>query len=351
MISSWYAGVRASAKDRLIVRNRVSLIFYLPRAYRQAIEQTPGVAKVAQGNWFGGTYRDAKFRFSQFAVDDNYLDVYPEFTLSDAERAAFRADRTGAIMGADVAERYGFKVADTIQLQGSIFPGMWQYTVHGIFHGRNENTITRQMLFHWDYLNERNRAEINRQPDHVGFFVLQLAPGANPAAVAEQIDARFANSFAETITESETAFQQSFVSMSSNIIIGLNIVSLVVLAIILMVLANTLGMAVRERFREYAILKALGFGPWRVAGLICGEACVVTLAGIGVATIACVFIFGLPPRVLLGELINFFPVFRLEPTTTLWALLLAALVTFLACITPAIMVAKLKVTDGLRRLG
>jgi len=351
MIEAWYTGVRASARDRIITRNAVSLVFYLPISYLDSIRQIPGIERIGYGNWFGGTYRDEKYRFTQFAIDDAYLDVYPEFQVDPKAREAWRADRRGALMGADVARRYGFKVGDVIQLQGSIFPGQWEFVIHGIFTGREESTVTRQMFFHWAYLNERNRAEIGREPDHVGYFVMQVKDGVDPATISRAIDTRFANSFAETLTESETAFQRSFVSMSSNIILGLNVVSIVVIVIMLLVLANTMLMSARERYREYAIMKSLGFDGRRIAVLIFGESLLISGAGFIILCLLLIPIFGVNPRVILGELMNFFPVFQLQPLTVGLALLAVLATGVLAGIVPTATINRLRVTEGLRRLG
>lgn len=351
MIEAWYTGVRASARDRIITRNAVSLVFYLPISYLDSIRQIPGIERIGYGNWFGGTYRDEKYRFTQFAIDDAYLDVYPEFQVDPKAREAWRADRRGALMGADVARRYGFKVGDVIQLQGSIFPGQWEFVIHGIFTGREESTVTRQMFFHWAYLNERNRAEIGREPDHVGYFVMQVKDGVDPATISRAIDARFANSFAETLTESETAFQRSFVSMSSNIILGLNVVSIVVIVIMLLVLANTMLMSARERYREYAIMKSLGFDGRRIAVLIFGESLLISGAGFIILCLLLIPIFGVNPRAILGELMNFFPVFQLQPLTVGLALLAVLATGVLAGIVPTATINRLRVTEGLRRLG
>lgn len=351
MIESWHAGVEASAKNRLITRNAVSLVFYLPISYRDTISKVPGVRKVAHANWFGGVYRDERYRFAQFAVDENYLDIYADYIVSPEERKSFSQDRKGALIGEDLAQKYGFKTGDVIQLQGSIFPGLWEFTVRGVFHPRDANTVTRTMLFHWPYLNERNKAEILRAPDHAGFFAIEIENGADPAVVSKAVDDRFANSFAETLTETETAFQQSFVSMSSSIILALRAISLVVIVIMLLVLANTMLMSARERGREYAILKSMGFRARLLGLLIYGEALLLTLSGFCLLAVILIVIFSLPPRVLLGELINFFPVFRLNSLTVVLAFLAAVIVGCLAALAPARDVARLRVAEGLRRLA
>jgi putative ABC transport system permease protein len=351
MINAWYAGVRASAKDRLIVRNSVSLVFYLPIAYGPKIAQVPGVHLSGYGNWFGGIYKDENYRFAQFAIDENYLEIYPEFQLTPSERKAFAQDRKGAIIGEELATKYGLKVGQVMQIQGTIFPGLWEFTVQGIFRGRDPATRTRTLFFHWDYLNERNRQEQLRQPDQTGFYAVQLQPGADPARVAKAIDAIFANSYAETLTESETAFQQSFVSMSSSIILALHVVSGVVLVIMLLVLSNTIFMSTRERLREYTILRALGFREPQIARIVLGEAFSLTLTGFIVFCFILTFIFSASPATLLGDLAQFFPVFELNPAHVVWSFIFALGLGAFAAAFAIAQLRRTRLIDGLRRVG
>lgn len=349
MISSWYAGVDASAKNRLIVRNAVSLVFYLPISYVNIIRDIPGVSKVGHANWFGGVYKDEKYRFAQFAVSDEYIDIYPEFLISKEEREAFRKDRKGVLLGQDLVESYGLKIGEVLQIKGSIFPGLWEFTIRGIIHPRDQNTVTRTMLFHWDYLNERNKLEIQRFPDHSGFIAVQLASGANAAEVSKAIDDRFQNSFAETLTETETAFQQSFISMSSSIIVALQVVSFVVVGIMLLVLTNTMLMSSREKLREYAVLKALGFGKRELAVLVFGESFGVVLCGFMLLLAGLLPIVLVPKKVLLGELINFFPKFEIEWSILAVSFTCALAVGLVSGAAPLVSLLSTRVTEGLRR--
>ncbi len=260
-------------------------------------------------------------------------------------------DRRGALIGRDVANKYQLKVGDTVQIKGTIFPGLWEFTVRGIMEGRDAKTITRILLFNWDYLNERNKTELNRESDQPGIFVIQLKSGANPAVVAKEIDQLFANSYAETLTETETAFQQSFVSMSGAIITTLNVVSGVVVLIILLVLANTMFMAVRERYREYSILKAIGFKRRQLRTLIFGEALLLVSGGLILLALFLIPIFLLPPEKILGPLNVFFPIFTLAPSTILLVLVVATVLGAVSAAIPYSDIARARVTDGLRRLG
>jgi putative ABC transport system permease protein len=349
MVSAWYSGVETSAKDRLIVRNAVSLVFYLPISYRDDIASIPGVEKVGYANWFGGNYQQERLRFAQFAIDPVYLDIYDEIQITNEIKESFLKNRKGILVGTELAERWNLYPGKLIQLDGSIFPGPWEFEVSGVFINKDMNGRSRTMFFHWDYLNERNRIERWREPDHVGTFAVQVAPGYDPAEISREIDAKFANSFAETLTESETAFRRSFVSMSSSIILALNLISSVVLVIMLLVLANTLIMSSRERYREYAILKSLGFSPVRVFALILGESMVLVLLAMLILGGTLSVIFSLPPRQILGDLVDFFPVFNLKESTVLLAIVMAFVVSIFAALAPGLEIARMKVVDGLRK--
>src|SRR5206468_9037341 len=211
IVDAWYAGANASSSARLVTRNAVSLVFSMPLTYAQKIRQVPGVASVALANWFGGVYVSERNFFPQFAISaPPYLDMYPEFILSPEERKAFLTDRTGAIAGRRLAEQYGWKVGDQIPLRGTIFPGTWTFNLRGIYDGATRSTAESQMLFHWAYLNESVKKRFPRRGDQVGVLVEQLKDPDEAAAVSQEIDSMFKNSLAETLTETENAFQLGF---------------------------------------------------------------------------------------------------------------------------------------------
>ena len=313
MLDSWYSGVRATARDRLISRNAVSLIFSLPISYFEPISRIPGVQNTAYASWFGGIYKNESYEFAQFA-EKFYLDIYPEFALSAEERRAYEDDRAGALIGEDLAEIYGFKIGDRVSLRGTIYSGTWDFNIRGIFHPKDPEFGRRTMLFPWEDLNERIRRDYPVMGvDEVGIYITRLAAGADAVSVAEAIDRRFANSPAETLTESETAFVRGFLSMSSTIITAINLISYVVIVIMLLVLANTMLMATHERFVEYSILKAIGFGRIKLATLVFGESLIISLTGFVLLGLILIPIFSTPEKTLLGPLVNVFPVFRLNP--------------------------------------
>src|SRR5258707_2176799 len=280
VIDAWYAGANASSSARLVTRNAVSLVFSLPLTYAQKIRQVDGVNAVSWANWFGGVYSSARNFFPPFAIDaPTYLEIYPEFVLSPEEKKAFLTDRQGAIAGRKLAEQYGWKIGDQIPLRGTIFPGTWTFTLRGIYDGKEPSTVETQMFFQWDYLNESVKKRFPRRSDQTGVFIVQLQSPDDAAAVSQAIDSTFSNSLAETLTETENAFQLGFVSMSEAILLAIQAVSFVVIIIIMAVMANTMAMTARERGAEYATLKALGFGNGFVAMLIFAESLGIAIVG------------------------------------------------------------------------
>ena len=346
VVDAWYAGAAAASETRLITRNAISLSVFLPVSYENRIRGVEGVTRVARSNWFGGIYQEPKNFFPQFAVTDSYLDLYPEFVLPAAERAAWVRDRKGCLVGRDLATQYGFKVGDVLPIRGTIYGGTWEFVIRGIFDGSDPGKITRHMLFHWDYLNETMRKTAPRRADYVGVYIVGVDNIDNAAAIAGNIDAVFKNSLAETLTESEQAFQLGFVAMSDQIIAAIRIVSYVVILIILAVMANTMAMSARERTSEYATLKALGFGPPFLGVLILGESLVICALGgaLGIALTP-------PAAAAFKRMVTVFPVFQVSGETLAFQAACALLVALVAAVVPAVRAARIRIVDGLRSIA
>ena len=346
VVDAWYAGAAASSSTRLVTRSSISLAFFLPVSYSQRIRGVEGVKTVGHSNWFGGIYQEPKNFFPQFAVSDNYLDLYPEFVLPAEERSAWQRDRKGILIGRQLADQYGFKVGDPLPLKGTIYSGTWEFTVRGIFDGSDASKVTRLAMFHWDYLNESVRKTSPRRADVAGVFVIGIDNIDSAAAIARNVDAQFANSLAETLTESEQAFQLSFVAMSDQIISAIRAVSYVVIVIIMAVMANTMAMSARERISEYATLKALGFGPWFLALLIAGESLLISLigGGIGMAITA-------PAAAAFKQAAGIFPIFAVSEDTMAAQAACALAVALVAAVVPAVRAARVRIVDGLRAIG
>ncbi len=349
VIDAYYIGVESAANDRLVTRNAVSIVMQLPISYRDKIAKIPGVTKVAAGQWFGGIYKDPKNFFAKFAADgEPLLELYPEFQLTPEEKKAFLADRQGCIVGAKIAKQYGFKVGDTIPLQGDIFPGEWKFVVRGIYTPRDKATDATQMFFHLNYVLE---SLPERRKNLANFYWIGISDANRSAEIAKAIDTEFKSSPYETLTESEKAFQMSFLSMVSAVVTALQVVSLFVLVIVALILGNTIAMSVRDRSSEVAILKTLGFRGGHLALLISVESVLVGALGGAFAiglSIPLINGFG---KFIEENMGSWFPVFQLEKQTMLAMVGLSMGLGLLASLVPAIGVARLGVANAFRRLG
>jgi putative ABC transport system permease protein len=349
IVHAWYAGADMASATRLITRNSTSLIFPLPAYYRERIRAMKGVEGVVISNWFGGIYKDQSFTnfFAQFAVTEDMFDLYPEFKVTANELLTWKKDRRGVLVGRQIADKHGFKVGDTIPLKGAIYPGDWEFVVSGIYEPRDETTVTRQMYFHWEYLNEVMKKKYPRRAEFAGVFIVQIADGSRAAEFSQMIDSEFRNSLAETLTETEKAFQLGFVAQMEAIVTAIKIVSFVVIVIIFAVVANTMAMTARERLAEYATLKALGFSPGFVAALIVGESIMLTALG-GAIGILLTFPAAAAFKVVAGTM---FPVFNVTADTVAMQVTAALAVGVLAGLLPSIRASRVKIVDGLRYIG
>ena len=347
VVDAWYAGAAAASGTRLVTRNSISLTFSLPVNYENRIRGVEGVTKVARSSWFGGVYQEPKNFFPQFAVSDNYIDLYPEFLLPEDQRAAYLRDRKGVLIGRQLADTYGFKLGDSLPIRGTIYPGTWTFVVRGIFDGVDSTKVTRLMLFHWDYLNETLRKTTPRRADQAGVFIVGIDAIDNAAAISQNVDGVFRNSLAETLTETEQAFQLGFVAMSDQIIAAIRIVSYVVIFIIMAVMANTMAMSARERTAEYATLKALGFGPRFLASLILGESLAICFIGAGLG----LALTGPAAAVFKDAVGGVFPVFSVSGTTVALQAGCAVVIGIAAAVVPAVGAARVRIVEGLRSIA
>jgi putative ABC transport system permease protein len=335
-------GVDVAGVDRLVVLNRVSIIQPLPLAYRDRLTRIPGVSHVTFANWFGGVYQDERNFFPQFAIDrDGYRQMYPEFIVPDDQWQAFLGDKEGAIVGEALAERFNWKIGDRIPIKGTIFVGNWEFNVRGIYRGRRVQDDTTQLWFRWDYLDERKTFSKGL----VGWYVVRIANPDEAVRLVRAIDAQFANSPYETKTDTEKAFAASFVKQMGNIQLLIMSIGSVVFFTLLLVTGNTMAIAVRERTRELAVLKAVGFTDRFILALVIAETVLIAVigGGIGLGLAKLFSLRGDPTGGLL-------PLFYLPPDAIVLGLALALAVGLAAGILPALSAARLRVVDALRRI-
>ena len=349
VVTVWDSSVDAAAANRLITRQSVSFIFTLPYSYKEKIKSVPGVQTVSFANWFGGVYKDKNNFFARLAVDaETIFDVMSEFLITPEELSNFKKERNSCVIGADIAKQYNIKIGDQMTLEGDIFPGNWDFVVRGIYRPKNKNTDATQMLFHWQYVDERMKIESPVRTGEVGWYIVLIKDPNKSASISNQIDALFKNSSAETKTETEKAFTQGFVAASGAIISAMNFISFVIIGIIMLVLANTMIMATRERTREYAVFKTLGFSAYHLIGLILGESLIISFlgGGIGIA-LTYPIVAGFEQAIPKG----FFPFFFIEPKTTIMAMSAAILIGILAALFPIQRTLKTKIVEGFRFVG
>ncbi|MBA2353119.1 MAG: ABC transporter permease [Acidobacteria bacterium] len=344
---SFGMGIELAGADRLMMIHRVALIQPLPRSYQGRIESTDGVSAVTHASWFGGIYQDPKNFFAQMAVEpESWLQMYPEFVLTPEQRRTWVADRTGAIVGRSLANRFGWKVGDRVPIQGTIFRtpnnAPWTFTIDGIYEGATQSTDTTQMFFHYAYLNETR----SFGKDWVGWYVVRVADPPQSEDVARRLDALFANSPTETKTSTEKAFVQAFAKQIGDIGSILLAVLGAVLFTMLLVAANTMAQAVRERTSELAVLKTLGFTDAHLLALVLLESVLLAVIGGGAGLFLAWLIVrrGDPTGGLLA-------VFYLPPRDLLVGVALIVGLGIAAGLLPAWQASRLRIVDALRRQG
>ena len=337
-----------SADNRLVVRHAISLTFDLPEAYLQRLETLDHVEAITSLDWFGGTYKDDRPQnfFPQFACDPATLRaVWPEYQIAPEAYAAFAAERRACIAGAALAAKHGWQLGDRIVIKGAIYPLDLDLVLRGVFTEPNAPASEKQIFFHRDYLQEGLG-----NPGTVGTFWLRLGTPRHVPEVVTAVEAMFANSQAQVRAETEKAFQLSFLEMLGNIRLLFGAIGVAVVVSILFMVANTLAMAARERTREVAILKTLGFRRGALVALVVGEALAIGVAGAVLALVLAMGVLG-----GLGRLVeDAFPVFgtiRMSVGVATLVLGLGIGIGGLGGWFPALEAARLRIVDGLRRLA
>jgi putative ABC transport system permease protein len=336
-------GLEVAGADRLVIVNRVSIIQPLPIAYKERLLQIGGVKAVTHANWFGGVYQDERNFFPQFAIDtETYRAMFPEFAMPEDQWKAFVADREGAIVGDDLVKRFHWKVGDRVPIKGTIFPGTWEFNIRGIYHGTRQADDTTQFWFHYKLLEERQNQYWRGL---VGWYTVRIDNPDHAVPVAKAIDESFANSPWETKTDTEKAFAASFVKQAGNIQFLMLSIGGVVFFTLLLVTGNTMAIAVRDRVRELAILKAVGYSDRFVLALVLGESLILALVGggVGILLAKLLTLGGDPTRGLL-------PFFYLPTSAAIAGIGLALAVGVLGGILPAFSAMRLRVVDALRRV-
>jgi putative ABC transport system permease protein len=351
ILSSLDAAVKASATNRILVTSAVSLFQVLPRAYQRAIAQMEGVQSVNRFTWFGGIYRDESGFFAQFATEPELLmRQYPEVVLSDEEKRAWYADRKGAVIGVALVEKWGWKVGDEVPLIGTIYPkadgSEWSFTIRGVYRSTSANVDEQSMYFHADYLEEAQETGESLGPRGPGLFIVRIADGFTGDEVSARIDAYYEGGPQRTRTQTEAAFQASFLSMLGNLPTFLGMIVGAILVAILFGVINTMTLAARERVRSVGILKSLGFPDGVPAQLYLFEALI--LVGVGAAGgVLLAVLTQVPFRRVMGTQV---PMYAVRADTVVQAVLLTVAIALLAGGIPALAARRLRPVQALRRL-
>jgi putative ABC transport system permease protein len=309
------------------------------------------VKKSMHANWFGA--KDPKHEnefFATIAVEsDTFFDVYDEIQVPPDQKEAWFQTKTGALVGDVLAKKLGWKVGDKVTLQGTIYPGDWEFTISGIYTAKRRSIDRSTFWFHYDYMNDRIA---ERARDKIGWIVGRIGDPAQAANIATAIDKRFEERDIQTLSQSERALNTSFLGMVSTVLKALDLVSGVILIIMLLILGNTIAMGVRERTHEYGVLRAIGFLPKHIAGFVFGEGVFIGALGgaFGVAVSYPLIEQGMG-RFIEENMGGWFPYFRIEASTVVAAIGLSLLLGVLASGIPAYRAAKLHVVDSLRRVG
>lgn len=350
-IVAWNSGADQAAADRLAIRHKVSITMQLPKHYIDQLREVPGVKAATWANWFGA--KDPKERlpfFAGFAVDqDSFFDVQDDMKITPAELAAWKQTANGAILGDQLAKAFQVKVGDRLVVNSDIYPGDWEFQVIAIYTPVRKTVDRTSLIFRWDFLNNDPRAVYSKEK--IGWMIARVTDPAGGAEIAKRIDAKFDGNDDQTLTMSERAFALSFLGGFAAVLGAFNWVSLVILLIMTLILANTIAMSVRERTHEYGVLRAIGFPPGHILGFIVGESLLIAVVGglLGIGAVWLVINHGVGPLMaenMSGVFQNFF-----APGWVLAvALGAAAVLGIIAGAIPAALASRLKITEALRRV-
>jgi len=341
-------GVQLAGANRLIVREKVSIINLLPVSYEARIDRIPGVDFSTHQTWFGGIYQDPKNFFMQCPVEpEKFLKMHPEIILPADEKKAWLATRTGAIVGRRTAERFGWKIGDKVPIRSTIWTQSdgnptWTFDIVGIFDGKDKGTDTTPMFFRYDYFDEARQFGKGQ----VGWYTIRIKDPSQAAEVAKRVDEEFENSPVETKTEPEGAFIQGWANQIGNIVLIVSAILGAVFFTILLVTGNTMAQSVRERTGELGVLKAIGFTNGRIVVLVLAESCLLTVLG---GVIGLGLARAITPAVA-QNLAGLLPMFFLPTHDLFLGLGFSIALGLVTGIFPALMAMRLRVADALRRM-
>jgi putative ABC transport system permease protein len=348
---AWTAGPESAPKDRIVTRHKITLAMALPKRYVEDVRQAPHIKAATWANWFGGKdpRRETEV-FATLAIDPgSYFAVYDEIKLSADQLDRFQHDKQGAVIGDLLAKRFGWKLGDRVILHSGIIPGDWLFNIDGIYTATAQTVDRASFLFQWDYVNDTVPAS---RRDMVGVIVSRVDDSRHAAQIGVDLDKMFDERETQTRSQDERSFNASFLGMFSAILKAMNIISAVILAIMTLIMGNTIAMGVRERTGEYGVLRAIGFLPGHIALWVVGESLVMGVLGGALGTAAAwPFINVFVGRLIEEHMASFFPYFGLEPEHMALGLGLSALLGAAASAIPAWRASQLQVVEAVRRVA
>ena len=337
-------GVEIAGLDRLVLIHKVSLIMPLPVSYLDRLKTTEGVTLATHNTWFGGVYQDPSNFFAQIVVEpEPFMTLYPEYRLPPEQMKAWLADRQGAIVGVDLANRFDWKIGDRVPIPGTIWQPkqgqVWEFNIAGIYDAEPGVDKT-QFFFRYDYLDENRR----QGQGAVGWYIVKIADASQAQQMGAKFDSMFANSSAETKTTTEKGFVEGFAKQVGDIGAIMIAILVAVLFTMMLVAANTMAQSVRERTSEVGVLKTLGFSNGSILGLVLGEAMFIAVIGGGLGLVVAWLLVqqGDPTGGML-------PIFVLPPRDVAVGAVLIVVLGVIAGLLPAVNAMNLKITDALRR--
>jgi putative ABC transport system permease protein len=343
VVTTIAAAASFGSARRLVSTNATGIVFTLPIAYANRLQAVPGVESVTWANWFGGRYGDGKRFFATFAVDPKtYLEMYPEMIIPPDQKEAFLRERTAALVGKHLMEAFGWKLGQNVTEQGTIFPGDWTFTIRAVYVPTDPAIGEDALVFHHEYMEER----LGR-PGQAGWYILKIDKTENAPTIAKTIDDMFKNSSFATKTGTEQAFNASFATMWGNVSLLMGTIGTAVVFAILLVTANAMMMSARERTREVAVLKTIGFRDTTLFGVVMLEAGVIAVTGA---------VIGLGGAKLLYKSTHFnaggfLPGFDVTTNTLVIGSAITLVLMIASGLVPAVRAARLPVVSALRQVG
>ena len=354
MVIGWHVGAAEAQRDRLASRHKVSFTMQLPHHYIDDVRDKslfPGITSATWANWFGA--KDPKKRvpfFAGLAADvDSFFETAHEMQVEPAQLEEWKHTKNGVIIGDVLAEKLETGIGKDLVLTSDIYPGDWKFKVVGIYKPLRKTVDRSSLVLRWDFLNDDPRNKYSK--DQIGWLLINIADPTQSGEISRAVDKHFEEKDDQTLTMSERAFNLQWLGTFAAVLNALDAVSLFILLIMMLILANTIAMSVRERTHEYGVMRAIGFTPKHVVGFIIGESALVALGGglLGAGLTALIVNVAFGP-LLEKEMAGLFPYFHASLPTIAVALTAAVVVGAIAGLIPAIRASRLKVTDALRRL-